>query len=1288
MNARSIVIRILLFSLVVTASLGLAAVDAAPVAAGGLNVPAPVPTDPPSDPPPDPPIPPDWWSIVQEDIRRSEYHVTWQDTTYLPDLPAAYQAPNRAQGLRTYFAPSGVRVIPRTDVTPSWEWGLALTEVGVAGDVRPVEDAALYARDNRIELRRGEVTEAYVNEERGLGQSLTLHAPPSPASLSTGALVLRLTLTGDLIPSPSTDGSAVAFATRGGARVLRYGGLSATDARGRHLDARLAVRDAQLVIQIDAASAAYPIVVGATVTGLSHAVPTGLNTSPDWSVVGGDAGEELGHAVSTAGDVNDDGYSDVIVGVPYYDGGSTDEGAAFVYHGSPSGLSTTADWTAEVNQAYAEFGHAVSLAGDVNGDGYSDVVVGAYKYQFGPETDEGAVFFYPGSLSGLGSYYAILGEQEGAHFGESVGTAGDVDGDGYSDIIVGEPSYDVTGTTVVTNAGRVLVYYGSVSGPSLVGPWSVEGDEVNLFFGKSVATAGDVNADGYADVIVGSPNYTDDQDAEGQALVYRGSSSGPSATPDWTADGDQAHSSFGTSVSTAGDVNGDGYTDVIVGASSYDHGELNEGRAFVYHGSSTGLNASAAWTAESDQALAAFGRAVSTAGDVNGDGYADVIVGAPYYNGTQPDEGAASVYTGSAGGLHASAAWMVGCGTDEAQFGDAVGTAGDVNGDGYSDVIVGAPGYGERLGDDDVGQATVYHGSASGLGTTPGWTAESDDPATEFGHSVATAGDVNGDGYADVVVGARYYDNGHPNEGGAWVYHGTPAGLSSSASWSAEGGATYAYFGQAVSTAGDVNGDGYSDLIVGASGASNGETGEGVAYVYHGSAAGLSTSADWMAEGDQVYAEFGYAASTAGDVNGDGYADVIVGAHMVSNGHAFEGKAFVYHGSSAGLSTDYDWTVESDQGYAEFGAAVSTAGDVNGDGYADVIVGAYMYDGGEEDEGQVVVYHGSPGGLSAAPDWAAEGDLEHVWFGSAVSTAGDVNGDGYSDVIVGAQSYDGGETNEGRATVYHGSPTGLNALADWVFEGEQAHAWCGYSVSTAGDVNGDGYADVVVGVPNYDGDQLNEGQALVFHGSAAGLAGTPDWAVESDHLNFTLGHAVSTAGDVNGDGYADVVVGLPGYDNGEVDEGAAYLYYGNEGPGLALQPRQRQVYGSVPLALWGMTDEPERVQLCMMRRMPMGRERVKFQWQVAPLGTPFTATSIVSGTLSGWSNTGSVLCLNLSGLTPGTPYHWRMRTLYRASNPMGQPASRWVHVPWNGWNEQDFRTLYLTVYLPLVLRGQ
>jgi hypothetical protein len=468
-----------------------------------------------------------------------------------------------------------------------------------------------------------------------------------------------------------------------------------------------------------------------------------------------------------------------------------------------------------------------------------------------------------------------------------------------------------------------------------------------------------------------------------------------STTPNWTAESNQAFAWFGWSAASAGDVNGDGFSDVIVGALLFDNGETDEGRVFVYHGSATGLSTTPSWTAESNQAGAQFGNSVASAGDVNGDGFSDVIVGAPEFDSPEANEG----------------------------------------------------------------RVFVYHGSATGLSTTPSWTAESNQAGARFGWSVSSAGDVNGDGFSDVIVGAHRFDNTELDEGRVFVYHGSATGLSTTPNWTAESNQAGAQFGNSVASAGDVNGDGFSDVIVGARFFDSGETDEGAAFVYHGSATGLSTSANWTAESNQAFANFGFSVSSAGDVNGDGFSDVIVGAPEFDSPEANEGRAFVYHGSATGLSTSANWTAESNQGNARFGWSVSWAGDVNGDGFSDVIVGAYLFDNGQTDEGRAFVYHGSASGLSTTPNWTAESNQAGAQFGVSVASAGDVNGDGFSDVIVGAPLFDSPQTNEGRAFVYHGSGTSfvtqtVNASGTYTF------GTTGMSIAFTG-VSGTGTCKVV-----------------------------------------------------------------------------------------------------------------------------------------------------------------------------------------------------------------------------------
>ncbi|MBI4320038.1 MAG: FG-GAP repeat protein [Chloroflexi bacterium] len=272
-------------------------------------------------------------------------------------------------------------------------------------------------------------------------------------------------------------------------------------------------------------------------------------------------------------------------------------------------------------------------------------------------------------------------------------------GDGYADVIVGAPTNSY-GTP------RVFAYFGSASGLSATASWTVSGTASSTRFGASVAATGDVNGDGFGDVMVGAPG-----DNSAAAYVYYGSSTGLSPVANWFAQSDQQYSRFGISVASAGDVNHDGYPDVIIGAPYY--GSSNQGAAFVFYGSATGLGPSgspsnADWRADGMQTDTFLGSAVGTAGDVNGDGYAAVIVGDPYYSPASGTWGGAFVYLGSATGLSSSPTWT---GSGRYTLGASVSTAGDVNRDGFSDIIVGEPQWQPSVTRMEFGAAYAYHSS-------------------------------------------------------------------------------------------------------------------------------------------------------------------------------------------------------------------------------------------------------------------------------------------------------------------------------------------------------------------------------------------------------------------------------------------------------------------------------------------------------------------------------------------------------------------------------------------------
>lgn len=375
--------------------------------------------------------------------------------------------------------------------------------------------------------------------------------------------------------------------------------------------------------------------------------------------------------------------------------------------------------------------------------------------------------------------------------------------------------------------------------------YSFHGDAINDNLGNAVRRAGDVNGDGYADVIVGSPREGTFGFLAGRSQVF----SGIDGSVLHTFYGSSGFNLFGSSVAGAGDVNRDGYDDVIIGAPYAN----SVGTAYVYSGKDGALLHQFMGVNVDDN----FGRSVDGAGDVNRDGYPDLIVGSPWEKSTAFFQGGARVYSG----LDGSELYEFLGPTNNVYLGIAVAGLGDVNGDGFADVLVGA----ERI-NESAGAIRVYSGfDGSILHEKFGQSA-----GDYFGQNVGRAGDVNGDGFDDMIIGSWGDDNNGEDSGSAKVLSGIDFALLHDF----DGDGAGDMFGIGVSGAGDLNCDGYADLIVGASNDDDGGEDAGSVRIISGLDGSVLTTIDGAAAGD----DFGIRVSSCGDTNGDGVHDLIVGA--------------------------------------------------------------------------------------------------------------------------------------------------------------------------------------------------------------------------------------------------------------------------------------------------------------------------------------------------------------------------------------------------------------------------
>jgi len=538
------------------------------------------------------------------------------------------------------------------------------------------------------------------------------------------------------------------------------------------------------------------------------------------------------------------------------------------------------------------------------------------------------------------------------------------------------------------------------------------------------------------------------------------------------------------------------------------------------------------------------------------------------------------------------------------------------------------------------------------------------------GNSVSSAGDVNGDGYDDILIGAAGNDEGGSYAGQTYLILGDSTGWSkdtplSSADASFIGEAAWDESGNSVSSAGDVNGDGYDDILIGAWFNDEGGNQAGQTYLISGKPTGWSkdtplSSADASFIGEAAWDESGYSVSSAGDVNGDGYDDILIGAFRNDEGGNQAGQTYLILGKPTGWSMDTPLSLsdasfigEADQDGS--GYSVSSAGDVNGDGYDDILIGALTNDEGGTHAGQTYLILGRPAGWSMdTPLSSADASFigEAAWdeSGSSVSSAGDVNGDGYDDILIGAWYNDESGTWAGQTYLILGKPTGWSmdiplSLSDASFIGEANYDLSGSSVSSAGDVNGDGYDDILIGATWNDEGGHHAGQTYLILGKPTGWS--MDTPLSLPHPSFIgeasedcSGSSVSSAGDVNGDGHDDILIGAPNNYEGGTDAGQTYLNSGTcyrvsveVTPDTTVVARGDSLWFSVDIV--NLTDSTLTFGACACAYLIGGAS-----YAGNPVLGPFTLT-----------------------LEPGSALYGVRRGIYVPTNaPLGAPYSLWVRV--------------------------
>ena len=846
-------------------------------------------------------------------------------------------------------------------------------------------------------------------------------------------------------------------------------------------------------------------------------IPTTAATA-DIKITGNTAATGSYFAYSmTSGDLNGDQEDDLVISEPNQ---NSNTGRIFIFYNTNDKIVSEiggADVIIDGGYGSSYFGSSMTT-GDFNGDGRTDLLVGAYGYT----TNTGQVYvFYSDGTNNYGNTtcgnnlctainadVTIAGGTTNNYFGRSVG-AGDFNADGKDDIVVGADGYS-------TNTGRVYVFYtdGSIPANASSADITITGETTNNYFGYSL-NLGDIDGDDDKDLMVGAYGYSTNT---GRVYVFNNDGSVPTtgATADNIISGEGTNNYFSYALGSF-DNDKDGDYEIVIGAYGYDS---NRGRAYVFY--SDGSYVTGAGNADlviNGIAGSRFGNAFAF-GDFDYDEDIDFVVAGYYASSHSSYTNNGSVYMfyndGSYPTWSAEAEVIVSGEQLSNYFGNAI-CAGDFNNDRKDDLAVGAYGYNAT----NTGRAYIIFPDKMQLDNV--FNIQNEGTDSNFG-AVVVSGDLDNDGNDDLAVSSTNYNN---STGRVYIFYndGSISTSADGADFILDGEVTGDLFGSYMKLA-DFNSDGKDDLLIGAR-SYNTLTGRVYIFLNDGSYPSSVKGAEFILTGSATNIQFGYSFAV-GDFNYDGKNDIAVGAIYYSSN---AGAIFVFYndGSMPIMSAGAD-VIITGEATSYLGSDFAVI-DANNDGKEDIVSSAFRY---STYTGRVYVFYcdGSiPTAASSADVIITGGAISNDQFGRRMGT-GDFNNDGRKDLIIGSPGYSSGT---GRVYISYNDGT-FNM--DITVTGDASSSF-GSSVA-AGDFNGDNIDDLVAGGPDY---ATNSGRIGIFYndGSMPTLASNADFKTNGqtgDQFTYSL-----ALGDIDDDGKDDLISSSPSY---STNLGRVQIFYNDE----------------------------------------------------------------------------------------------------------------------------------------------